>query len=505
MAEPSRIHYPTLLSIVMLAAVYRAGIAAPDACISRDGVWFVEMANKLADDPVRHMQIETKQPGYSILLLAGHSLFGGMLGGDTPEAWQRIGTMIAGVGGVAVCAIVYLLTLRLFAPTVATVAGVFAAFWPDGARLSADVLSDMPHLALYLGAILVVIGASDRALIPRALAAGAIGGIAYWFRLEAIGLLPAVAIWLVTTAPKNRRTQAIFAAGLFVLAFAACAGPYVVLARLPATTEIAPGVAQTTTTTTIWANAVSPQALPGRLAEEWAKSGRYVFAALFLACLFIKSIPRATRLPTMLIGLVGAFHLMLVAARVLKYGELSGRYMAILAALTIPWAAAGFVYLVQLAIARSRDDSRYKFIPIWATGLMLAIFPLIYYGIQPINPARATLRAAGTWLCANASGDDVILADAENLAQVQFYAGHIYPHRKGWEKLERNADAATRREAIERIKPRWFVGMIDDDDEQNDAKQIAAEFVESFPAYETTQIFAGEHQRPVVIWKRVSE
>ena len=49
MTSPShRVHLPTFLAIVLLASIFRAGVAAPEACISRDGVWFVEMAKKMA-------------------------------------------------------------------------------------------------------------------------------------------------------------------------------------------------------------------------------------------------------------------------------------------------------------------------------------------------------------------------------------------------------------------------------------------------------------------------
>ncbi len=53
------------LAVVLLALVVRAGLCANLACISRDGVHFVIFAKQLADDPVKWMQITTKQPGFS--------------------------------------------------------------------------------------------------------------------------------------------------------------------------------------------------------------------------------------------------------------------------------------------------------------------------------------------------------------------------------------------------------------------------------------------------------
>lgn len=560
---PKRAHLPTLLAIITLAAILRAAVASPDACISRDGVWFVEMAKKLADDPVRHMQIETKQPGFSWLLLAAHSAFGGE---DSPESWQATGALLAGIGGVAVCALLYFIALWLFDRKVAAVTGIFAACWPQGVQLSADVLSDMPHLALYLSVLTLLAAGRRRFRGFRWLAAGALAGLAFWFRLEALGLLPAGICWALfanaspaATPPGSAAIHDAHAEGdpddpsrspawgmrirwaivpvvLYLVGFGVVAGQYVAIARLSApsdgsSTEQRSGAPaheaafatahtrvpchrvpcrlqrsacsapSTPTNATMLANAVAPPKLPGRMAEEWARSGRYVFAALFLASLFIKTMPRGARPLAWLCGLAATFQLVLVAARVLKYGELSSRYMLVPIALTIPWAASAFVHLVQAAIRQSSDTSRYKFIPIWATGLMLAIFPLLYYATRPINAGRLTLREAGEWLRSAATPDAIILADDQNLQQVRYYANRNYPNEAKWERLQRDAGAAARDEAINRIQPAWFVTMIDKPDEATDAKALAADLCRSLTGYEIANVFEND-ARPVIILKR---
>lgn len=591
MSNPHRIHLPTLLGIILAAAIFRAVVAAPDVCISRDGVWFVEMAKKLADEPVRHMRIETKQPGFSWLILAADSI----VASETPEDWQATGTIVAGVSGVAVCALVYFLALRLFDRKVAAVAGLLAAFWPHGAQLSADVLSDMPHLVLYLAAMALLAAGLGRWAWLRWSAAGVVIGAAYWFRLEAIGLLPAVIIWAFVVATRAHWRRAIAPIVLFLLAFAVAAGPFVLMARWPggqaaASTQRVPllsssarvsgphaghcienrvattgrrltppgdsgapsgrklrdgnafhGFRSTASRFSLhpWlrscapserslpardcasggfsasidarrasglvvANAVGPAKLPGKMAEEWARSGRYVFAALFLAGLFIKSTPKAARPVALLCGIAATMQLLLVAARVLKYGELSSRYMLVPIALTIPWAAAGFVHLVGLVILRSSDDSRYKFIPIWASGLMFALFPLIYYGVMPINAGRLALREAGCWLRQSASEGDVILADDQNLAQVQYYADRIYPKAAKWDRLARDAGEAARDEAIGRIRPKWFVTMIDQPNEPVDADARAAALCDALPGYAVARVF-DDDARPVIVLVRSAD
>ncbi len=659
---PHRTHIPALLAVVTLAAILRAGVAAPNACISRDGVWFVEMAKKLADDPVRHMRIETKQPGLSWVMLATHKALGGA---DTPESWQATGKLIAGVGGVAVCALVCLLALRLFDPTTAIVAGIFVAFWPHGMQLSADVLSDMPHLALYLAALGILASGEKPLAIWRWPLAGAIAGLAYWFRLEAVGFLPAVGVWALISAPRTERLKAVGRVALVGIGFAVVAGPFILLARTPATwvqrasvrstdnraitgparngdattgqfvanaddmsvsasrppsiraseppqscgghdarnasdnaetsqtltaalrrlaihstgnraitgparnggattgqfvanaddmsvsasrppsiraseppqscgghdARNASDNAETSQTLTAalrrlaihstdnraitgparngdviagheFANAVGPLKLPQRMAEEWARSGRYVFAALFLAGLLIRSTPGAARPLATLCALIAIFQLLLVAARVLKYGELSSRYMLTAIALTIPWAAAGFVHLIRLAVVRSKNPSHRKAMFIWATGWVLALAPMVVYGFRPINAGRLTLREAGCWLRETAAPDDVILADDLNLSQAQYYADRIYPDAARWDRLARNAGDAARLEAIRRIRPAWFITMIDEPKERPNARAYAEKLARGLSGYDIARVF-DDDARPVIVFRRV--
>ncbi|MEP7361842.1 MAG: hypothetical protein ABI972_01185 [Acidobacteriota bacterium] len=82
---------------------------------------------------------------------------------------------------------------------------------------STTMLSELPFLALALGAMLML----DRATPKQALVAGVIGGLAFLTRTAGIALLPAAVVWLWS---RNERRQAgHFAAGMLpaVIAWAA--------------------------------------------------------------------------------------------------------------------------------------------------------------------------------------------------------------------------------------------------------------------------------------------
>src|SRR5262245_15317066 len=148
-ATPSGGVMAWLVLIVVVAAGLRVVQASRLECISRDGAFFVRFARELAVDPRLYMREESKQPGYSFAILGAKYSIGAWLSADPVMAWERCGQLIALAGGIAVVPLVYLLGSRVFDPRVGLIAAGLAAVWGPAVDLSADVLSDMPHLALY--------------------------------------------------------------------------------------------------------------------------------------------------------------------------------------------------------------------------------------------------------------------------------------------------------------------------------------------------------------------
>ncbi len=438
-AKPRHSPIAALAGVLFLALAVRLLVAMPTACISKDGTWFIEMAHKLADEPVRHMQIETKQPGLSWVYLAVGRVTGHMSAATTPVEWQSLGVWIAVLCGAGVCGLIFEFARRLFDAQTALIAGLFAAVWPQGVELSADALSDMPHLLLYLGVLLLAASngatASKRALpYVGLIAAGLIGGLAYWIRLEAIGLMPAVVCWLLLVSKQTWKTRigrcACFALGFLIpfFAFAALTGR-LLFVKTPTITMIEPDALPHAWQ---WAHMFPFWQTPGRTVEAWAKSGRYIFAIFFFVAVLWKAVPRGeNHLKRLCAWLIG-WHLLLVIARVSMHGELSTRYLVIPAALTIPWAAAGFVGLIRVLAARQNPANPNCVRLYLIAGFVLVAAPMVPYLLRPINSTRMPYREAGLWLAERAAADDVIIASDVDLKQAQFYAGRMYPNDEKW-------------------------------------------------------------------------
>lgn len=447
--SPAWRYLPALLA---LATLIRVLLSIQPACIDRNGVQFIDFARQLGDDPLRAMRATTRQPGFAWLLLWTHRA----LGGDSPESWQRAGQLIAILGGVAVCAGVYFLTRQLFDHRTATMAALFAALWPQGAELSAGVLSDMPHLALYLAALVLAIRAADHLTPARLALVGLVLGAAYLIRQDAIGLLAAIALCCLTAAKSIPLKRRFVATAAMLVAFAIAVAPHSL-----ATGHLMPNKnpldlfrsffsAIPRPSTLLFAEIIPWWKTPGRTVEEWAKSGRYVFATLLLISIFSRQAPRAAPLARRFVIAAILLQLLLVHLRVGVYGEFSVRYTVIPAALALPWAASGFLYLLdRLALARANPRT------LRAAAVLLCFAPLIIYLGRPLNRGKDHYRAAGEWLHDHAAPTDTILAH-EHLEQLLFYAGRTYPDTT-WIKCKRTDDLPAIRARIDQERPAWFV------------------------------------------------
>jgi len=459
----SRRDWHALLAVLLLGLLLRGLATTRLACVSPDGVHFTAYAKQLADAPIQAMKTTTKQPGFAWLLLGAYRASGHGLAQAEPIAWQRTGQIIALLGGVCVCPLIFVLTRRLFDSQVAAVAGILAAVWPQGIHLSADVLSDMPHLAIYLTALLVALRSLETGQSGGMAICGLLTGAAYMLRQEALGLVPAVGLcWLWQGRTLGRKRRAIGVV-LLALCFAAVVAPHsIATGRLLPNKNPwdmlfgRPGEPMSGMPPPMLLAEIIPLwKTPLRMAEAWAKSGRYIISTLFLLALILRSTPRASAAGRRLILAAVVLQLAAVAFRVRRHGEISSRYLVIPLVLCLPWAAAGLSTLLNLVSARLRAVSRLRSIDVRTLGVVLAALPMLYYAAAPVNADRAGYRQAGEWLREHAGPDDLILGH-ERLGQIMYYAGRTYPS-EAWLQCPADATLEEIDRRIAESRPRWFV------------------------------------------------
>jgi hypothetical protein len=100
-----------------------------------------------------------------------------------------------------------------------------------------------------------------------------------------------------------------------------------------------------------------------------------------------------------------------------NYGkDLSQRHTLVLAALLLPWAAAGLDWIVRRV--RERRPTANGAV-VWTIALVVAIAPTSYWLLRRRNPDTAHLAAAGRWLAENRPETALVLSSEPRVA---FYA-----------------------------------------------------------------------------------
>ncbi len=144
---------------LLIGLPIRLVVADRAAMLSRDAVYFIWYAQDLSQHPVAAVREHTHHPLYPALVLGAHALIEHTpavplsIRQDEVKSWTLAAVGVSMLGGLAVVLAIYALTSRLFNPMVGLVAAVLAAATAEFCQLSADGLTDMPHLAVYLAAI----------------------------------------------------------------------------------------------------------------------------------------------------------------------------------------------------------------------------------------------------------------------------------------------------------------------------------------------------------------
>lgn len=521
---------PVWLMLLIPLVISSAVVAASRlACVSGDGVHFLRFARQLGEDPVFYMKAHLSQPGFSAMILGLHGLIGQWLGDHPADAWLRAGQIVSAAGYVACAPLLWLLSARLFDRRSAALAALLVVFWPQAHQLGGDVLSDMPHLAVYLASVFLCCQAVSairrdddgekprigRAIWIRLVTGGVLAAAAYLIRQEAMGIPVAATLWLCW--PKRGRSvrwhRVAVAAGALWLAFLVPLLPYVaVTGRLmhkksigdllmgPASQAVGDSGAKrrsdeaterrrgekaatlsvdnsnsllgfrgTSLTahrgrqrnpasavqgddpharaavTGAPAAALAPA--PLQIVDGWAKSGRYVYSALALFALLWRRVPRAAADPTRFILLLLVVHCIAVYLRSRSFEVISTRYLLVPAGLTIPWAAAGLLAMLE------RVRERYG--GAGAAGTLGAVCVIMsVLGPKSINDSQRYLRDAAMWLRVNAAATDRVLAD-RRLSQVVYYSGLTWDE---WPEAPWTYEQLLERDAA--TPARWYVHLI---------------------------------------------
>jgi len=466
-------HLWVLLAIVVLIALpIRLYLAIDAAMLSRDCTVYIWYARHLADDPIAAMRSQSHHPLYPIMILAGHQIYEGLgallpgLPTDPVLSWQATAMAVTFISGLAVVMAVYALACVLFDRRIGLIAALLAAVAAEFCQLSADGLTDMPFLTVFLfGTTACILGLRKQSYGFLA-AAGCLSGLAYLIRPE--GAEVAVCGFFAVACFASGWTWRKKLIGLAVISLSAIAiaSPYMaVTGKLVQKKSIKQFIwedehcsffdkGQPLLADTSGFIAASHEQAGrffqdifralGRIIENWGRSLRVTFLLPVIVWLIRRRDIAGNFQGHRLVLTIVTLHLLILIALIIRfdYWELfSLRHAMILAGLSLPYSAAGIAVILDAAESRRR---------IWVAIILAVVLigPTLPWMLETRYAHNLYLRQAGEWIRQTSGSSTRVMT---LLNRVVYYAdGEIV-----WPPFTTDAEEIVRE--VRKKKPDWLV------------------------------------------------
>ena len=416
-----------------LAALIGAGFAVrlylglTSYCMSGDGMAYLGMAQAFAAGDTKRALMSVFSPLYPALIAIVHPLL---------PNWELAGNLISAVLGSAAIVTVYGMTRAILdRRDLALGAAAVMAFHPDMAAYGGSVRTEAGFIFLMTAAVWLLVSGMKSHRLINCTAAGLVGGVAFLYRTEAIGLLVFGAAFIPLGAILWRRWNflwGIAASALFSVIFLAVAAPYLLFLHSVTghwsvgrefTAAMIMGMGDLTPKTAAWrgsgfsrsASPFAPVFTNPRL--YFYKSAMDFFASwygfaetlgLVLTALMVAGLWRRGR------NLYGNFAEALAGLLVLFYlagfslSYTGARFMSHLIPYTFGWVMAG-IEGTSLNLHRLAERWRWPQIPQGALALVIGI-SLLPQALWPIGYDQRGLRYAGEQIRAEDPSGAVVAA-----------------------------------------------------------------------------------------------
>lgn len=448
--------WSVLFALMLLGLAVRVYIAFDAEAVSRDTVGFIDYARQLPVEPLAALREHAQHPLYPITVWLAHTALQPLSGvwptaADPVLGWPTAAMAATLLAGVLVIIACYGCGRTLFDRRVGLWCAALAALGAEFAQLSADGLSDMLHLALYLFAV----AAGTRGLRlgrPRWLAtAGLLSGLAFLTRPEGaeVALVTAALAAIYPSGPTWKKRTA---GALAVLAgFTIIASPYMLatgkLVQKKSVGRFLSVVEETPSADTDVSICSMPQAPPteqcaallphhamlgdslpqalGPVFENYFRALRYTFFIPVVAWIILRKQYPANRRGLVLIAGLFLLHLLVCILLILRFdyaGLFSLRHILIPAALTLPFAAAGVTALIERAAADRRRNAM-------LLAVALLVGPTLPWLFETRHTDAIHIRRAGQYIRDNSDHRPRVFTERTRAA---FYADGDILHN--WNK-----------------------------------------------------------------------
>jgi hypothetical protein len=213
------------LAILTLGGLaIRLYLSATSFCISGDGMSFIWIAKDYGAGHADRALAGVFPPAYPWMIAQMHRAI--------PD-WEAAGNLVSTAAGTATIPLIYALMREVFERReIAIGAAGLAAFHPAMANYSANVRTEAGFVCLMAASLWLTTRGVRRSRIWMLGAGGAIAGLGYLYRSEAIGFPLLIALFLISGAHLWRQWSAgsawIFAAA-YAVSFLLVLSPYLIL------------------------------------------------------------------------------------------------------------------------------------------------------------------------------------------------------------------------------------------------------------------------------------
>jgi len=221
------IHLAILSAIALGIGIY---LIATTVLIAKDGVFYIECARQIADNPVEAVRNMPVCPGYPFLIHLMHKVTGLFNDTESIQGWIISAQLVSLISKVIASIALYFVGSYFVGPRLSFWGVLILTILPDSAKFGNDALTEWPHLMfLTTGFLLLLLGAQYRKNWMFGWA-GIIAGLGYLVRSEGCQLILYGSAWLlfnlIRPQGKMKRTKAAGALVLLLAGFAVIAIPY---------------------------------------------------------------------------------------------------------------------------------------------------------------------------------------------------------------------------------------------------------------------------------------
>jgi 4-amino-4-deoxy-L-arabinose transferase-like glycosyltransferase len=220
------IHIIILLVVALGIGIY---LIATTVLIAKDGTFYIELAKRIAENPVEAMR-NISCWGYPFLIYLMHKMTGLFYDATSLQGWIISAQVVSLISKVIASIALYFVGSYVVGSRLSFWGVLILSLLPDSAEFGSDVLKDWPHLMfLTTGFLLLLLGSQYHKNWMFGYA-GIIAGLGYLVRSECCQLVLYGSAWLlfnlIRPQGKTKRTKATGALILLLAGFAVIAIPY---------------------------------------------------------------------------------------------------------------------------------------------------------------------------------------------------------------------------------------------------------------------------------------